>query len=101
MRCAGIWPQLGGRLKSRFRQGKPGRRMVAKGRIRGTLSIHELVVSLEKGRVSCHGLIQKLNRVLQAWQITRTEVGCDEQSLGPSIKIESGQIGGGRFFDRC
>ena len=64
------------------------------------MSINELVVGFEKGRVSPHGLIQKLNRPLQVLQIISIETGCEEQSLGPDVEIEGGQVGGGRFFDR-
>ena len=65
MRFASIWPQPSCRLKSRFRQGKPGRCMVAYTEYAATVSIDQLVVGFEKGRVSCNGLIKKLNRLLQ------------------------------------
>src|SRR5262249_50344702 len=74
--------------------------MVAQHRKRPAVSKDELVVGLEKGWVSPHGLIKKLNRLLHVLLISRTEADREEPTLGLSIKVESGQVGGGRFFNR-
>jgi hypothetical protein len=73
MRFASIWSQPCGRLESRFRQDKPRRGMVAIHQIHATVSKDELVVSLEKGRVSRYGLIKKLNRLLHDLRLVNTE----------------------------
>src|SRR5204863_3092135 len=50
MRFASIWLQPCCRLESRFRRGQSGRSVVAKYRIRVTMSIDAVVISLEKRR---------------------------------------------------
>ena len=74
--------------------------MVALRRIQHAVSIDELVVGLEKGGVSRNGMIKKLNRLSHDLLLRRMKSVSEEQSLGPGVEVEGGQVGGGRLFDR-
>ena len=74
--------------------------MVVLRRIQHAVSIDELVVGLEKGGVSRYGMIKKLNRLSHDLLLRRMKSVSEEQSLGPGVEVEGGQVGGGRLFDR-
>ena len=64
------------------------------------MSIEQLTIGLEKCRVTLNCLVKKLNRLPQVLLKSRAETCREEKSLGPGVKVEGGQVGGGRFFDR-
>ena len=64
------------------------------------MNIEQLTIGLEKCRVALNCLVKKLNRLPQVLLKSRAETCREKKSLGPAVKIESGQVGGGRFFNR-
>ena len=85
---ARTWVKAKRPLDGRFSQRRPCRSMVVAKEIKLIMGVSQLAIRLEKGGITCNGLVQQIDRLQQICFHTAAKAQ-REKILGAVVEVES------------